>query len=144
MPMPVLTLPIAKRHIGAASTVNDDHVLDVIAEAESHVTSQCGPLVSTAITRRVRPGGMVGSTTYDLFARSGVLEGSFSEAFYDVVYQAGWDPLPVDLLAAVKEYMRYLWLVQRGPATGVAGTNPMEPLKRYEELAAPYVMAGFS
>lgn len=76
----------------------------------------------------------------------GQLFPSFASLLYDVTYTAGWDPVPKDLMLAVKELVRHFWEgSQRGPVarpgtdtpstSGIAGGLP----DVVAELIDPYV-----
>lgn len=164
--MAVLTLAELKRHLGAKAPDDEADLSALITAAESAVAAKCGPLEVVAVTKRVRGGGRClvlpvlpvfavttvtgksGSVVadYDLYAAAGLLEsdGTWSEEFYDVVYDAGHDPCPADLKEAVKERARYIWQSRRGPANGIAGSESLNALKRSEELMSPYMQPGFA
>jgi hypothetical protein len=79
----------------------------------------------------------------------------FSANYYDVVYQAGRTTCPDDLLMAVLELVRHLWLTRRGP-TRRPGSDPSEGTSntvpgaayllpfRVSELVAPHLQPGFA
>jgi hypothetical protein len=149
--MSALSLSEAKTHLNIEGTTDDGELQTIIDAAEGAIAGRCGPLASTAVTARV-PGGTrslvlpmapvisltsvtpVGSTALDvstlyLNQAAGVVE--FADGFlwfiarrYDVVFEAGRSAVPADLLLAVKEMVRHLWLTQRGSAPGSPGALP--------------------
>ena len=165
--MAVLTLPELKRHLGAKATDDEADLLVLIDAAEAAVAQRCGPLASTETTVRVRggrslvvpspvisvtsvtarSGAVVDAGSYYVLGDSGVIasDSGFAEDFYDVVYAAGRATCPPDLLLAVREMARYMWLSRRGPAAGIAGSDTaVSALRRAEEFMAPYMRPGFA
>lgn len=166
--MSVLALEVAKAHLNipASSTADDDELQVTIDAAEGALARACGPLAPTTVTERVKgsrtmlklrvtpaleltsvtPVGGAALTLSDLYLDqlAGVIEydtgGTFGSRAYTVVYVAGRDPIPDDLLQGVKELLRHMWKTQRGRerrrVPGVDGTDP-------EELAAAVGGAGF-
>lgn len=139
--MSALSLEEARDHLNAnGTTITDDKLQGFIDAAEAYISKQVGPLVPTTITEHlvgahgsltlnttpvisltsITPvGGTAADLTYvDAGRLSGVLTwdvgGLPRHLRHSVVYVAGWDPLPADLLLAVKEMLRHLWSSQRG------------------------------
>jgi hypothetical protein len=86
--------------------------------------------------------------------------GSFTAVAYTVVYEAGWGTVaedvwtgPADLLQAIKEMTRHLWVTQRGGSTR-PGSTPPDALSntlpgsafalpiRVQQLVEPYIPLG--
>lgn len=179
--MSTLTLAVAKTHLNVTGSAQDGEIQDTIDEAEAAIAERVGPLVSTATTVRVRgmsdalvlpvtpalaltsvtPVDGTALTLADLYldAAAGVVTydsgGSFSARAYDVVYNAGRSSCPDDLLRAIKEMVRHLWITQRGP-TGRPGSGASEGVSntipgaayvfpfRVEQLLAPHEQTGFA
>lgn len=146
--MSTLPLAVAKTHLNVTGTTHDGEIQDTIDEAEAAIAERVGPLVSTPTTVRVRgvsdalvlpvipaisltsvtPVDGAALTLADLYldTEAGVVTydsgGSFSARAYDVVYNAGRSSCPDDLLRAIKELVRHLWITQRGP-TGRPGSG---------------------
>lgn len=85
----------------------------------------------------------VAATQYN-FAR-------FPLPWYDVVYVAGRSTTPADLLQAIKELLRHLWVTQRGVTTRRPGSGDDDaPAVGYAfphrvlELLSPYMLSGFA
>lgn len=175
--MAVLTAPNAAAYLRIEDTSKHDVLEDMCGAAQVAIESRVGPLELGSVTARVR-GGMslivprvpagsltsvtpVGGTALtvgDLWlSAAGVVRyndgTAFPEAWYDVVYQCGYDPLPEDLFLAVKELVRHLWSTQRG-GTQRPGSAQSDQLSnslpgfahtlpyRVSELIAPYEMPG--
>lgn len=138
--MSALTLAEAKTHLNITVSTYDTELQAVIDSAEAALAKRVGPLVSTAVTRRI-PGGTyelalpvtpaisltsvtprsgTALTLTDLYldTTTGMVTfnnlGPFVAAYYDVVYAAGRTTCPSDLLFADKELVRHLWTTQRG------------------------------
>lgn len=96
------------------------------------------------------PSGVVSFASY----------GSFPSAAYTVVYEAGWGAVnedvwagPADLLQAIKEMTRHLWVTQRGGSVRPGSTSPDAlsntlpgsafalPI-RVQQLVEPYIALG--
>lgn len=147
--MSSLLLADAKLHLNITSDTHDLELQEFIDTAEAAIAKQCGPLASTATTRRVRGGPSlvlpvtpvidltsvtdvvsgVAETVADLLVTdAGIVErlhgGGFTGRYYDVVYNAGRAEVPDDLLMGVKELVRHLWETQRG--TGRTGSPRSE------------------
>lgn len=179
----VLSVSQAKTHLNITGATYDAELQTVIDAAEAVITRHCGPLQSTATTARVpgsgrlalvlpvtpvlgaltsvTPVGGTALTLSDLYvdANPGLITyvsgNGFASRFYDVVYNAGRNPCPEDLLFAVKELVRHLWQTQRGPTrrpgspagdsaantlVGAAHTLPF----RVTELIGPHLRGGFA
>lgn len=169
--MSVLTLADAKTHLDITTTQYDAELQKFIDSAESYIGELVGPLTSTATTKRVRGRRAklqvpvvplisvtsvtpVGGTAMDLssltYDSSGVIEflydGVFLGTFYDVVYQAGWSPVPEGLMMAIKEKVRDLFGTQRGvtfrrPTSDSAGGGYPS---QFGDLIQPFLPAGFA
>lgn len=150
--MSALTLSDAKAHlnISVVETDDDGELQDFIDAAEAAIGKKCGALASTSTTARVSGGtqtlvlptapvasltsvapvngSAIDSALLYLDEAAGIVEyvdgSAFSERRYDVVFQAGRATVPADLLLAVKELVRHLWLTQRGAAPGSPGALP--------------------
>lgn len=182
--MSALTLADAKTHLNVTGTAQDVELQTVIDAAEAAIASVVGPLEPTAITTRIRPtaypglvlpvlpayaltsitprgGSALTLGTVQLDQAAGLVTyeapggGSWSATYYDVVYQAGRNPVPKDLLLAVKEMVRHIWETQRGPGTGgrpgssqaLANTLPGAAYAlpiRVSQLLAPHAQPGFA
>ncbi|MFC6045736.1 hypothetical protein ACFP8W_06940 [Nocardioides hankookensis] len=153
---------------GVVNADQDTELTEAIAAAEDWVAGKVGPLSPTSVTARVSGGTdtlilpevpalsltsvtPVGGTALDVTQlhvgkRTGLVKNQtvtgavFIATEYDVVYQAGWLPLPSDLVQAVKEALLYFWVPQRGNARN---TKPAT-LDRAKELVADYEPAGFA
>lgn len=150
---------------GPVDASKDAELQEQIAAAEDWVAGKVGPLTPTSVTHRASGGTdtlflpevpaisltsvtPVGGTALDVTQltvglRTGLVRNKLGVAFtaaeYDVVYQAGWLPLPSDLVQAVKEALLYFWGPQRGNAREKAPT-----LDRAEKLVADYEPPGFA
>ena len=162
--MAVPTLAEVKRHLSIKASDYDDILPAVITAAIAYVGMECGPLESTSVTTRVPGGGdllvlpvrpllsvtsvtgksgaVVPASTYtvwtDYASVSAVAGGCFSEDYYDVVYAAGRTTCPGPLAEAVKWTVSDMWSPVRGPAAGVAGSEPISARARAEFYMAPY------
>ena len=163
--MAVLTLAELKRHLGTKAPDSEADLSALITAAEAWAANRCGPLEPTPATVRVRggrslvvpgpvisvtsvtarSGAVVDAGSYYLLGDSGVIasDNGFAEDFYDVVYSAGRTACPADLKEAVKEKARDIWMPRRGPAAGIAGSEPSNAGRRADELSAPYARPGF-
>lgn len=137
--MSTLTLTDAKAYLNITESSTDAELQVFIDAAESSIARQCGPLASTACTKRARGGkcALVVPVTPLLTVSSvvpvngaaldvtklnvdpaGVIEyltgGTFGYPFYDVTYTAGRATVPADLLQGVKEHTAHLWKTQQG------------------------------
>jgi hypothetical protein len=141
----VLTLAQAKTHLNIPVTTYDTELQDFIDAAEAAIVRKCGPLVSTATTvKLMHPGGLMSLPTTPAISLTSITDSSgtaasltgvsvssegivfgatFPADLYTVVYQAGRATTPPDLLMAVKELLRHLWVSQRG-----AGVRPGSPI----------------
>lgn len=166
--MSVLALTDAKRHLNISSDQHDYELQDFIDSAERTLAHWVGPLEPTPVTQQVTvPDGRGtaylsvtpvvsltsvtrGGTTVDvtsLLADAGEGIVTLSPGAYTVGYVAGHDPLPADLLQAVKELLRHLWTTQRGSGVrpGQGQTEQQQPGAGYllpyrvQELISPYV-----
>lgn len=177
--MSVLTLALAKSHLNITGSEHDVEIQSMINAAEAVITQRCGPLTSTAVTARVRGGEFAlrlptapaltltsvtpvngtAITLTDLYlnTRGGRVTynsgAGFYSRFYDVVYNAGRSTVPDDLLMAIKELVRHMWLTQRGPtrrpgsqpSDGTANTGAAHVLPfRVAELIGPHLQPGFA
>lgn len=177
--MSVLTLADAKTHLNITGSTNDTELQAFIDAAEAAIGKRVGPLTSTSVTARVdgcapalvlptapaisltsvTPVGGSALTLADLYldTETAVIQwnryGWFTADRYDVVYAAGRSTVPLDLLQAVKEMVRYLWDTQRGNAPASSGILPdsepaFDPTSnaslwwRVEQLIAPHRNAG--
>lgn len=177
--MSALTLADAKAHLRIDGAVDDYDVQAFIDAAEGAITKRCGALVSTTTTATVDGWGRslilptapvlsltsvtpVGGSPIDqsvlyLDPSTGVVEfvdGSrFTDRRYTIVFAAGRNTVAPDLLQAVKELLRHLWMTQRGGSVpsampdldplvdaGVPGASYALP-RRVEQLIAPYLLA---
>jgi len=167
----VVGLDYAKPLLNFQGTVDDDLLETVIAQAETIVVEKYGPLVATALTKRVfsRGGKLVLpvlpviSITSATAVESGValdltndnlvnlragtisITGASDGVAFDVVYQAGRSTTPEALKRVVVETARYLWRPLQGPVVnGQAVDASMAALRMAEMLAAPYRAGGFA
>lgn len=141
--MSVIDLAEAKTHLDITTDDDDDELLAVIDSAEAAIVQRVGPLTATDATARVvgyswglylpqypaisltsvTPvnGTPLDLSTLYLDGRAGAVsrnDGSrFTSPAYDVAYVAGRDPVPTDLVFAVKELTRHMWETQRGAAS---------------------------
>lgn len=180
--MSVVTVPAARTHLLLEGTVPPDATVQgFIDSAEAAIAALVGPLEPAPITERLRPsgsstliltrppaisitsvtgisGGTVDPVGLFLDGEAGVVTSEsavFTDRYYDVVYQAGWDPCPADLVMAVKELMRDQWQASqrgdRGPgprspdkaASTVVGAEKVLPFQ-VSRLIAPYLQSGFA
>lgn len=180
--MSVLLLAEAKTHLNWSSALNDAELQEMIDAAEAVLAKHVGPLTSVATTVRVYGGscalalprlpavsltsvtpsdGGSALTLGDLYLNPGagtVTYNSgayFSARYYTVVYNAGRATCPDDLLMAVKELVRHMWMTQRGgsrrpgsaasdaTANTVPGAAYMLPF-RVTELITPHLQRGFA
>lgn len=168
--MSALTLADAKTHLNISATDTDDDVelQGFIDAAEAAVGKKCGALAATSMTARVAGGTgtlvlptapVVSLTsvtpvngtaiTLDnlyLDPAAGTVEYvsgiAFPQRRYDVVFEAGRTAVPPDLMLAVKELVRHLWLTQRGAAPGSPGALPN--VGEFEVISDPSVSRSFS
>lgn len=136
--MSALLLADAKTHLDITVSTFDAELQAIIDSAEATLAARVGPLVSTAVTRRIPGGGalvlpvtpVVSLTTVTPYQGTALnvatlfvdqitglvtannLTG-FPALYYDVVYQAGRATCPSDLLFADKELVRHLWQTHR-------------------------------
>lgn len=174
--MSALTLAQAKSHLNISGTTYDTELQGVIDAAEAVIAQRCGPLTPTTVTRRVEggygltlpvlpaltltsvtPADGTALTLGDLYldTASGVVAynggSGFYTRYYTVVYTAGRDSVPADLLFAVKELVRHLWETRRGP-TRRPGSEPSESVpgaayalpRRVEQMLTPHLQSGFA
>lgn len=149
--MSVLQIADARKHLNISGTSQDTELQAIIDAAEAAIVMRVGPLVSTPVTFRAKGGGKgllltvtpalsltsvtpVGGTALtlaDLYLdeRAGLVTYNsgafFTASAYDVAYAAGRTTTPADLLNAVKELVRHLWMSQRGP-TRRPGSPPSD------------------
>jgi hypothetical protein len=150
--MSVVALSDVQTHLNNTDSGDATELQAFTNRAEAILGQRIGPIGSTSQTERVRGLSSVlqlshspiislttvtsidGTTipTTQLTALSyGRVEykqwGYFPSRFYDVVYAAGYDPLPDDLKYAVLELVRALWETQRGnqPSASI-GAAPVE------------------
>jgi hypothetical protein len=174
----VLAVEDMKDYLNITEPDSDAELQEFIDAAEAAIAHRVGPLEPTAVTSRVGGGtaglvlprtpvasltsitpiGEVALTIGDFDADPltgivGYTDGGlrFGSRSYTVVYEAGWDPLPADLLLAVKELVRHLWATQRGSGTRRPGAGaaevplaPREWPNRVLQLIAPYVLPGIA
>lgn len=141
--MSVLSLDDAKDWLKITTAENDFKLQSVIDGAEAALGEACGPLAVQTETVRldggvgvlwlpvspvssltsVTPADSVALSLADLYLdkRKGTVEqnsgSGFYARYYTVVYEAGRDSCPEDLLTAVKELVRSNWSAsQRGSA----------------------------
>ena len=173
--MSVLEIADARKHLGITTTTQDAELQAIIDAAEAVIAGLVGPLSTETRTDRVRsssgslvlPVSPVVSMTSvtnadttallvdDLYldtAASVITYGDgvswVTPGVYDVVYVAGRETCPPDLLLAVKELVRHLWQSQRGPSArpgSGAMENPSTPGAAYllpyrvQELLGPHL-----
>lgn len=172
--MTVYTKADLKPYLDLKATDNDALLELTIAQAEAWIEHRCGPLVSTTLTKRVRPAAsgwlvlpvlpvvsvtsVTGVQSAEVVAleddeidlRAGIIKPDFTltEPFYDVVYVAGWaaskGAVPADLMRLVVEVTRDLWRSQRGSGTRQGDADPGASRRLIAELMAPYQMPGFA
>lgn len=167
----VVGLDYAKPLLNFQGTVDDDLLETVIGQAEAIAVEKYGPLVATALTKRViaRGGKLVlpvvpvisitsataveSGVALDLTdanlvnLRAGVIAvtGVSDGVAFDVAYQAGRTTTPEPLKRVVVETARYLWRPLQGPVVnGQAVDASMAALRMAEMLAAPYRPGGFA
>lgn len=177
--MSALTVEQAKTHLNipAATTTYDTELQAFIDAAEAAIGSKCGPLAATATTETATAvGGSMPLASPPAISLTSVtpvdggtaltvsdlrLSGSAGVVYdvpdgtYTVVYSAGRESVPADLLMAVKELVRHLWDTQRGPtrrpgsntsettANTIPGAAYLMPF-RVAELIAPHMQGGFA
>lgn len=171
--MAVISLQEAKTHLNITGTEVDDEVTAFINAATTAIVSRVGPIESTSANTVRRHGGVraltvktghhllsvqsvtpVGGTAITaslLFIDTdgGVIEyadgSAFTERAYDIVYTAGWNPVPTDLKQAVLEMTRHLWKTQRGTNRRPGSHEDATPGEahtlswRVKELITPYM-----
>lgn len=167
----VVGLDYAKPILNFQGTVDDDLLETVIGQAEAIVVEKYGPLVATALTKRViarggklvlpvvpvisvttvtavQSGTVVDVTDANLVnLRAGVIAvtGVSDGVAFDVAYQAGPTTTPEALKRVVVETARYLWRPLQGPVVnGQTVDASMAALRMAEMLAAPYRAGGFA
>lgn len=165
--MSVLTVAAARNFLGIDVTTYDAKLQEFIDSAEAAIAEQVGPLTPVEVTERVAgygyglslpifpavsltsvtpvSGTALDPTTLYLDKRRGRVTrndgGQFTTWAYDVVYQAGRDPVPDDLVQAVKEKLYRLWETQRSSNArrpGASTPAPDEGPDRIEELIKPH------
>lgn len=177
--MAVLTAPNAAAYLRIENSDKHDVLEEMCSAAQAAIEARVGPLEPEAVTARVEGGGSVlflpktpaisltsitplggaALTVADYWVSTGgtvrrnTTGYTFTEDWYDVAYQAGFNPLPDDLLLAVKELVRHFWSTQRG-GTQRPGSTPSDMLSnsipgfaytfphRVSELIAPYELPG--
>lgn len=181
--MSALSLAEAKTHLNMTGDAQDEELESTIAAAEAAIVALIGPLEPVSATDYISTHGLdsfglrllpvlsltsitpAGGTAMNLTDvrvehDSGLVSfiggrGSWTASEYTVVYQAGRDPVPADLLMAVRELVRHFWSTQRGP-TRRPGASPSDALAntipgaayalpiRVSQLLAPYQTFGFA
>lgn len=173
--MSVLGLDDVKPYLNIETTDEDAQIQLFIDAAETAIAEKVGPLAATAVTERIWfPSGRAivlavtpvisitsitsstGATVTPAAAwvdgDSGVIlsdSTSFVDDWYDVVYQAGHNPCPADLLTAARELVRHLWKTQGGPVGSRQGIEDLPgsafafPI-RVEQLLAAHTGMGFA
>lgn len=153
--MSVVSLAEAKAHLNIAEATHDAELQTVLDAAEAVIAKLVGPLTPTVVTEVVRSTSyaglvlstlpvvsltsvtpnvgdalVVGDLTLDGAAGlvTNATDTRFGAQSYTVVYEAGYDPLPLDLQLAVKELLRHLWASQRGSGVGRPGSRSAEAL----------------
>lgn len=175
--MSVLQLADAREYLALGSGQRDTELQATIDAAEAAIAQRCGPLAPTATTARVggsstalaltvlpalsltsiTPVGGTAVSLADVYLdlSAGLVTYNAGSVFparlYDVAYVAGRSPCPADLLMAVRELVRHLWLTRRGP-TRRPGSEPSESASntmpgaayllpfRVSELIAPHLL----
>lgn len=181
--MSVLDIEDVKDYLKFAGTdAERDAKLQIFLDAaEAAVAARIGPLAVGETTVRVAGGGqflmlptypVVSLTSVtptlgtaltledlDLNLTTGVIAyndgGWFGNATYDVVYDAGREDLPADIVLAIKELVRHFWTTQRGAgvptgspvsenlANTIPGSAWIFPM-RVEQLLAPHEVPGIA
>lgn len=174
--MAVLALDEAKSHLRITGTDDDGKLQDFIDAAVAAIGERVGPLEPVAKTVRASPVGRglrvptpaisltsvvdadgTALTIGDLYLHpsTGLLSYNDGTAatsrYYTVTYMAGRDPVPPDLVQAVKELVHHFWVnSQRGPtrrpgssasesaANTVPGAAYLLPF-RVSELIKPHI-----
>jgi hypothetical protein len=169
--MSALTLQQARDHLNISNAVSDVEIQATIDAAEAILAQSVGPLSTLAARTDRLPGGTKlvlpiapvisvtsvtspdGSLAVDLTTvtknlPAGVLYFTdnatwFTSSVYDVTYVPGRATLPGDLLLAVKEMVRHLWMTQRGSGASRSGGGDMQAPGylmpyRVQELLEPY------
>lgn len=164
IPMPA-TLDEFKEHLGKSLDASvQDSELELTLEAATNAVEgwqRIGPICVRSFTDRVRvesgslvlpktPVQSVTSATrvpdglqyvpadLDVDSVTGIVEalsGSIARGKYDVVYEAGRDPVPADLKEATLVIGKHLWESQRGPRAG--------RLRNEDENRAQWAGAGY-
>ena len=162
--MSVLTLTQAKTHLNITVSTYDTELQDFIDAAETAIGKKVGPLTATVTTVKVWGGGplllpttpvisltsITGSSgaawdlTGLLVTAEGVVSGvTFPTDLFTVVYSAGRPAVPSDLLMAVKEQVRHMWMTQRGgskrPGSEESVPVPYMFPDRVTALMVPYM-----
>jgi hypothetical protein len=180
--MSALSLVDAKAYLNITVATHDTELQTVINSAEAAIEALVGPLSPRTVTARVPgnsavlllptiPAASLTSVTpfggsamdlasFDLDATAGIVNypggsGTYPSTYYTIVYEAGRDPVPADLMMAVKELVRHLWGPQRGgsvrpgssPAEGLSNTLPGAAYSlpiRVTQLLTPHMQPGFA
>lgn len=177
--MSALELEDAKTYLRITGNTSDAELQATIDAAEAAIAARIGGLATSETTARIGGGSFVLvlpvmpvadvtsvisslGTVIDLDdlnidTASGLITfnsgAAFNEATYDVVYDAGRETVPADLMLAIKELVRHLWATQRGAGVPTGSPNS-EALSntipgsawtfpfRVEQLLAPHVTPG--
>lgn len=177
--MAVVSLPEVKSYLNIASNVHDDELPGMIEAAQAAIAQRVGPLEPVEVTANLSGGSALALPVYPILSLTSVTSagntiahagftidsgaGLVSNAAggfllstpYTVTYMAGRNPCPPDLVLAVKELVRHLWMTQRGP-TGRPGSAQSDAASntvpgaayifpfRVEQLLAPHEQFGFA
>lgn len=180
--MTALSVGEVADYLNLTNADNHDKLEQRVKAAQSAIEKRVGLMEPTTITARVSASGTlrlpfyqrnrptfpataitsitpVGGTAVSIVDLTvddiNVVRGASFTGTYDVVYTAGYDPLPDDLAEALCELTRHLWKPQRG-GTQRPGAQPSEQLSnslpasattlpfRVEQLIDDYRPNGFA
>lgn len=180
--MSAISLPEAAEHLNISDATTHPKIAEKLASAQSKLEKEIGLMEPTTITARVYADGAMQlpyfqrhRPTFPATALTSItpvggsavsiadltvddintVRGATFSGWYDVVYTAGYDPLPEDLAEALREMLRHLWTTQRG-ATQRPGSQQSEQLSnslpssatslpfRVEQLIDDYRPNGFA
>jgi len=169
-------------HLNISDTAKFPELAKKLASAQSKLEKRVGLMERTTVTVRVTASGVmqlpyfdrhrptfpateitsitpVGGTAVSVVALTvddiNAVRGATFSGTYDVVYVAGYSPLPDDLAEALREMTRHLWTTQRGGSTrpGAAQSDQLSnslpssaktlPF-RVEQLITDYEPNGFA
>jgi hypothetical protein len=163
-------------NVDEADTAAVAEMVSFIGAAEVAIGKRVGPLEPETVTERhlggapafalrKRPtidvqsitplgGDPLSLSSVDLDPKTGILElvsgGQFNARRYVIVYRAGWQSVPADLLIATKEMLRHMWRTQRktGGAPRKADDDAVPGAAyaltyRVEQLIKPYLIGPF-